>query len=81
MCLAVPGRIVSVFGDGAAPEAEIDYAGTRRRASLVFLPEVGPGDWVVVQAGFAVRRLSEAEARETLELTASAETPAVSSAG
>lgn len=69
MCLAVPGRIVGIDGEPAAPVAEVDYDGVRRRAQLVYLPEARVGDWVLVQAGFAVRRLTDAEALETLELT------------
>jgi hydrogenase expression/formation protein HypC len=69
MCLAVPGRIVAIEADPASPVAEVDYDGVRKRAQLLYLPEARVGDWVLVQAGFAVRRLTAAEARETLELT------------
>jgi len=69
MCLAVPGRIVAIAADPASPVAEIDYDGIRRRAQLIYLPEARVGDYVLVQAGFAVRRLSPEEARESLELT------------
>ena len=69
MCLAIPGRIVAITPDPASPVAEVDYDGVRRRAQLIYLPEARVGDYILVQAGFAVRRLSEAEAREALELT------------
>lgn len=70
MCLAVPGRIVAVEADPVAPVAEVDYDGQRRRAQLLYLPEARVGDWVLVQAGFVIRRLSDAEAREALGLLA-----------
>lgn len=68
MCLAIPGRIVAVTPEGPeGPSADIDYGSTRRRASLLYLPDAQVGEYVVVHAGFATERVSEAEAREALE--------------
>ena len=65
MCLGVPMQIVS--RDGDAIVAEVD--GVRREASLMMLDEeVVVGDFVIVHAGFAISRLDEGEARETLRL-------------
>ena len=75
MCLAIPGRIVAIHGEATAPVADVDYDGVRRRAHLLYLPEARVGDYILVQAGFAVRRLSEAEAREALEMTRSVVAP------
>lgn len=65
MCLGVPMRVVSIDGDQAV--AEID--GVRREASLMLIEEeLKVGDFVIVHAGFAISRLDEEEARETLAL-------------
>lgn len=65
MCLAVPMQIVSIEGDNMV--AEID--GVRREASLMMLNEnVAVGDFVLIHAGFAISRLDEEEALETLDL-------------
>ncbi len=65
MCLAVPMQIVSIEGDTMV--AEID--GVRREASLMMLNEkVSIGDFVLIHAGFAISRLDEEEALETLDL-------------
>lgn len=65
MCVGVPMRVVSV--DGTDAVAEID--GVRREASLMLMnDEVRVGDYVIVHAGFAISRLDEDEARETLAL-------------
>jgi len=65
MCLGVPMQVISV--DGSDIVAEID--GVRREASLLVLDdEVREGDYVIVHAGFAIARLDEAEAEETLAL-------------
>lgn len=63
MCLGVPMQVISV--DGTEIVAEID--GVKREASLMILgDEVKVGDFVIVHAGFAISRLDEEEARETL---------------
>jgi hydrogenase expression/formation protein HypC len=65
MCIGVPMQVVSIDGSGIV--AEID--GVRRVASLMILDdEVGIGDFVIVHAGFAISRLDETEARETLAM-------------
>jgi hydrogenase expression/formation protein HypC len=65
MCLAVPMQVVSI--DGIDIVAEID--GVRREASLMILDDkVEVGDFVIVHAGFAISKLDEEEALETLAL-------------
>ena len=67
MCLTVPGRIVAV--ESETPEARIariDFGVAVRTANLMFTPEAKVGDYVIVQAGFATRLLSPAEAEEAL---------------
>jgi hydrogenase expression/formation protein HypC len=67
MCLATPGRIVRISGDDPAfPIAEVEFGPVTKAAQLVYVPEARVGDYVIVQAGFAIRRLSEAEAEESL---------------
>jgi hydrogenase expression/formation protein HypC len=64
VCLAVPTRILEVEGQ----EAEAEIGGVRRRISVALTPEVRPGEYVLVHAGFAISVLDEEEARESLEL-------------
>jgi hydrogenase expression/formation protein HypC len=64
MCLAVPVQVVSVEGN----RATVEVAGNRRAASLMLVPEVKVGDWVLLHAGFAITVLEEADARESLRL-------------
>ncbi len=65
MCLAVPMKIVSIDCDMAI--AEVD--GVRREASLMTLDDdVAVGDYVLIHAGFAISRLNEEEAQETIAL-------------
>ncbi|MCI4368272.1 MAG: HypC/HybG/HupF family hydrogenase formation chaperone [Thermoplasmata archaeon] len=69
MCLAIPGRITAIRGaDAADRRAEVDFEGSVKSASLLYVPEAHPGDYVIVQAGFAVRIIPEADALAALEM-------------
>jgi len=69
MCLAVPGRIMSVSGDDPLMRmAKVSFGGVLKDVSLAYVPEAGVGDYVIVHVGFALNRLDEAEALETLAL-------------
>jgi hydrogenase expression/formation protein HypC len=70
MCLAVPGRLVEVLGEGELRLGRIDFEGVVRQASLAYLPEARVGDYVLVHVGFAIARVDEQAARETLEALA-----------
>ena len=71
MCLAVPGRVVSVEGaDPAFRHAHVDFCGVRRIVNLAFTPDVVPGDFVLVHAGVALTRVDEAEAARTFQYLA-----------
>ena len=65
MCLGIPAKIISL---DANKQGEVDYLGTSVKASFLLLEEPKLGDWVIVHAGFAISRLDEKEARETLAL-------------
>jgi len=65
MCLAVPGKVISIEGDGTG---KVDYMGSTVLANLSLLPEIKKGDWVIVHAGFAISRLDQKEAKRTLKL-------------
>jgi len=66
MCLAVPVRVEKVEGDTAT----VELGGNRYEVCTVMTPEVQPGDWVLVHAGYAITRLDPAEAAETFEIIA-----------
>lgn len=65
MCLGVPMKIISRDGDNIV--AEVD--GVQKEASIMLLgEEVAVGDYVIVHAGFAISRLDEEYAQETLRM-------------
>jgi hydrogenase expression/formation protein HypC len=65
MCLAIPGQVLELQPPGLA---RVDFGGVRRSVNVMFTPEAGPGDWVLVHVGFALATLDEDEARATLDL-------------
>jgi len=67
MCLAVPGRVVEITGEGELRMAKVDFAGVQRQACLAYVPEAQLGDYVLVHVGFAISRIDEQQAMETLE--------------
>lgn len=65
MCVGVPMQVVSIDGDDIV--AEVD--GVRRSASLMILgEEVKIGDFLIIHAGFAISKLDEEDARETIRM-------------
>jgi hydrogenase expression/formation protein HypC len=69
MCLAVPGKVLSVL-DSGAPEfraGQVDFGGVRKQVNLAFTPQAGPGDYVLVHVGFALTVVDEVEARRIFE--------------
>lgn len=63
MCLAIPSKIVEINDDMAT----IDVAGVQRQASLLLIEEPSVGEWVIVHAGFAIKKIEESVARESLK--------------
>lgn len=70
MCLALPGRILSLRDELGSPVALVDFDGTTREVSVAFVPDARPGDYLIVHAGVAIQRLDEEAAAETLALLA-----------
>jgi hydrogenase expression/formation protein HypC len=71
MCLAVPGRLVSIIGDeGADPllrSGKVDFSGVVKTVNLGYVPEATVGDYVLVHVGFAISTVDEQEARTVFE--------------
>ena len=67
MCLAVPGKILSITGSDTTRMGQVSFGGISKEASLAFVPDAKVGDYVLVHAGFAISIVDQAEAAETLE--------------
>jgi hydrogenase expression/formation protein HypC len=68
MCLAVPGRILSVDGDDALTRTgRVDFGGLVKEINLAFVPDAAVGDHVLVHVGFAITVIDEVEAGRIFE--------------
>ena len=65
MCLAVPAKIIEIDGVNAT----VDFSGARRNAVVAFIDNPKVGDYVLVHAGFAIRKWSAEDVREYYEMT------------
>lgn len=68
MCLAVPGKIVEIEERDDTRMAKVDFGGVVKDVCLAYLPEIEVGDYTIVHVGFAIQRLDEESALETLAL-------------
>ena len=68
MCLAVPGQIREVYEANGARMGKIDFDGITKEICLEYLPEIAVGDYAIVHVGFAIQKLDEESALETLRI-------------
>ncbi|MEV6317755.1 HypC/HybG/HupF family hydrogenase formation chaperone [Streptomyces sp. NPDC051776] len=68
MCLAVPGKVVATEDRDGTRMAQVDFGGVVKEVCLAYVPEAEVGEYVIVHVGFALQRLDEESARQSLEL-------------
>lgn len=66
MCLAVPGKIISITGEDLTRMGRVSFGGVLKEVSLAYVPEAQVDDYVVVHVGFAISKLDLEEAEQTL---------------
>ena len=67
MCLAVPGKIVSIDASGDLKMAAVDFSGVIRDICIEWLPEAGIGDYVLAHVGTALSMIDEESAKASLD--------------
>jgi hydrogenase expression/formation protein HypC len=67
MCLGIPGKVVETYREHDVLMGKVDFSGVSKRVCLEHVPEVLPGEYVLVHVGFALSRLDEAEANRVFE--------------
>jgi hydrogenase expression/formation protein HypC len=67
MCLAIPGRVEEITDDGLIRMGRVNFGGVVKRVCLDYVPEIAVGDYTLVHVGFALAKVDEKEAEETLE--------------
>ena len=67
MCLAIPGKIVSIQGEDVLRCGGVSFGGIVKNVNLAYVPEANVGDYVIVHVGFAISVVDEAEAMSTFK--------------
>jgi hydrogenase expression/formation protein HypC len=68
MCLAIPGKILEIHKDVSPVMGKVSFSGVQKLVCLDWLPESVIGDYVIVHVGFAISKVDEEEALETLKM-------------
>lgn len=67
MCLAIPGKILKIDGDGFERNGKVNFGGILKDVNLAYVPEAIINDYVIVHVGFAISILNEEEANKVFE--------------
>ena len=67
MCLAIPGRVEEITDEGIIRMGRVNFGGVVKRVCLDYVPEIAVGDYTLVHVGFALSKIDEKSALETLE--------------
>lgn len=67
MCLGVPGQVVETYQEHDVLMGKVAFGGVFRRVCLEHVPQVKPGEYVLVHVGFALSRIDEQEAQKVFE--------------
>ncbi len=67
MCLAIPGRVEAISTEGMIRIGRVNFGGIVKRVCLDYVPELVVGDYTIVHVGFALSKIDEETAKQTLE--------------
>ena len=68
MCLAVPGEIIAIWDDDGTSMGRVSFGNVTKDVCLAYVPDIQVGEYTIVHVGFALQRLDEKSALETLEI-------------
>jgi hydrogenase expression/formation protein HypC len=68
MCLGIPGKVIEVYETDGIRMGKLDFGGVKKEVCLAYVPEIEVGDYAIIHVGFAITRLDEESAMETLDL-------------
>ncbi|MDY6995882.1 MAG: HypC/HybG/HupF family hydrogenase formation chaperone [Actinomycetota bacterium] len=70
MCLGIPGKVIEIWDEAGTRMSTVEFGGTTKTVCLAYLPDMEVGEYTIVHAGFAITRLDEESANETLRMFA-----------
>ncbi len=66
MCLAVPGKVEQIFDAQGTRMGKVNFGGVVKKVCLAYLPDIEVGDYTIVHVGFAISKIDEKSAQDTL---------------
>ena len=70
MCLGIPVKVIDIWDESGTRMSTVDFGGTTKKVCLAYLPDMEVGEYTIVHAGFAINRLDEESANNTLKMFA-----------
>jgi len=67
MCLAIPGQVQEIYEANGTRMGKVAFGGVTKEVCLAYIPDIQVGEYTIVHVGFAISRLDEASALETLK--------------
>jgi hydrogenase expression/formation protein HypC len=67
VCLGIPGEVLGRTDEDGVLMGTVDFGGVRKQVCLAYVPDVEPGEYVIVHVGFAITKVHREEAERTLE--------------
>ena len=68
MCLGIPGKVIDIWEESGTRMSTVDFGGATKTVCLAYLPDMEIGEYTIVHAGFAITRLDEVSANDTLKM-------------
>lgn len=68
MCLAIPGKVLEIDTTVQPTMGTVSFGGIQKRVCVEWIPDLKVGEYVIVHVGFAISRMNEEEAQETIKL-------------
>ncbi|HFC12156.1 MAG TPA: HypC/HybG/HupF family hydrogenase formation chaperone [Anaerolineae bacterium] len=68
MCLGIPGKVLDIYEANGARMGNVDFSGIKKEVCLAYLPDIQVGDYTIIHVGFAITKLDETSALETLAM-------------
>ncbi len=68
MCLGIPGKVTEIYETHEIRMGKVDFGGVKKDVCLAYVPELEVGDYTLVHVGFAMSKVDEASAQESLRL-------------
>jgi len=68
MCLAVPGQVKEIFEASGARMGRVNFGGITKEVCLAYVPDITVGDYTIVHVGFAISKIDEESAKQTLQM-------------